>query len=340
MNVLSHDRSKDLPIVADIPHPFLKRIGFQTSEGKVKADMRDKLSQVNDFLKLLGHTGALEQLRGPSNTSATEASGTSASTADSPSSSTSTDSLASSSTAPIRILDAGCGSSHLTLCTYHYLNNVKNMKTCIMGVDSNKELMARSNSYCREMGLSEEEAQFYASPIVNFIPAATPDIVLALHACDTATDEALALGVKQGASIIMAVPCCHKNLHKQMQGSPAPAPFGPLMHHGIMKQRTVDLLTDTFRAQILRILGYKTDVVEFVSSEHTPRNLLIRAVRVAREEGAGVTTEGSVQAGRVQQLVEEYASLKQFWGGLTPHLEKLLAEELSPLLGDSLDGSD
>lgn len=154
--------------------------------------------------------------------------------------------------APVRILDCGCGSSHLTFGAYHYLHNVRSLPVSLRGVDTNADLMERSNKYCRELGL--QDVRFDTCAIQQYTPEATPDIILALHACDTATDDAIALGIRTGSPVIMAVPCCHKHLHHQMSGSGAP-PFEPLLRHGIMKQRFADLLTDTFRASLLQVMG-------------------------------------------------------------------------------------
>ncbi|MEW5317637.1 MAG: hypothetical protein WDW38_008919 [Sanguina aurantia] len=288
---LSHDRAKALPLSPSTPHPFLQRMGLQGPDGKVKAQMQDKFTQVNEFLKLLGHSKAMEAM--PDRT--------------------------------LSILDCGCGSSHLTFGTYHYLNNVLNRPASLSGVDLNAALLKRSSDACAELGV--EGVTFTACAILDYRPANPPDIVLALHACDTATDHALALGVQQAATLIMAVPCCHQDLQQQMggsssgSGSSSPHPFGPIMRHGIMKQRMVDLLTDSFRALLLRLAGYRTDVVEFVSAEHTPRNLLLRAVRI---KGAPLGLGPASMA----IYREEYISLKEFWG-VTPALESLLQGQIS-----------
>jgi len=136
-----------------------------------------------------------------------------------------------------------------------------------------------------------------------------PDIILALHACDTATDEALVQGIVSQSHLIMCVPCCHHELHGQIQTVEA---FRPVLQHGILKQRLADIVTDALRAQALRLMGYKTDVVEFVSSEHTDRNLMIRAVR------RGMMGD--------KRAMQEYTELKEFWG-VTPYIEKLLREK-------------
>jgi len=276
---LAHDASKDLPIPADKPDPFLQTIGIMSVGGRVKANMQGKFSQINEFLKLLEHTGALEHF----------------------------------DHAPINILDCGCGSSYLTFATYHYLNDIRGIPTALTGIDVNAKLIDKSSAHSQELGLSD--ACFYASAIADYQPEVRPDIVIALHACDTATDDALALGIRQGAGVIMAAPCCHHHLNQQLQ---AVEPFQPVLRHGILKQRMADILTDTFRALILRIMGYKTDVIEFVASEHTDRNLMIRAVR---------RTNASAR-----EFVQDYVDLKAFWG-VTPYLETLLGEEFTQFIG-------
>ena len=277
---MRHDAPKDLPLPPDMPDPFLQAIGIMTADGRVKAAMQDKFTQINEFLKLLDHTGALDNF----------------------------------DHAPVHILDCGCGSAHLSFAAYHFLTHKKSIAAALSGVDVNGGLIEKDNLLTQEMGLTD--VCFYPSAIAAFQPPAPPDILLALHACDTATDEALALGVRHAAGVIVAVPCCHKDLHRQLQNR---EPFNPLLRHGILKQRFADLLTDTFRAQILRLMGYKTDVIEFVSSEHTGRNLMLRAVR--RPQGAPAQADYA-----------EYQSLKAYWG-VTPHLETLLAPEFAALHG-------
>jgi hypothetical protein len=139
-------------------------------------------------------------------------------------------------------------------------------------------------------------------------------MVLALHACDTATDEALAQAVKWQSRMIFSVPCCHHHLHQQLVKENEPSPFQPVLRHGVFKQRWGDMLTDTFRGLILQILGYRTDVVEFVSTEHTGKNLMIRAVQTGQY--------GS------KQVIQEYLALRNFWQ-VQPYLADLLADDLS-----------
>lgn len=269
---LAHDAAKALPLPAGRPDPFLHALGIMTADGRVKARMQDKFTQINEFLKLLEHTGALERIE----------------------------------RRPLQVLDCGAGAAYLTFAVYHYLTQVRGIPTEIVGVDANAALTAKNAATSAALALPE--VCFVPSRIVDYQPKVTPDVVLALHACDTATDEALAQGIRWGASLIMAAPCCHRHLHDQLQ---ARAPFEPLLRHGILKQRFADLLTDSLRALILRVMGYKTDVVEFVSSEHTDRNLMIRAVR-------------RLPPGD-RRFVQEYRDLTAYWG-VKPHLETLLGD--------------
>ncbi len=269
---LAHDSRKKLLLPADKPDAFLQATGIMDSQGRVRLSMQGKFSQINEFLKLLEHTGELEQFE---NT-------------------------------PVRILDCGCGSAYLSFAAYHYLNNVRGIPAELTGIDTNATLIRKDNGQSKELGFSQ--ACFLQSAIIDFVPRDPPDIILALHACDTATDEALYRGIVAESKLILCAPCCHHQLHTQMHPV---KPFTPVFHDGILKQRLSDILTDTFRALILRIMGYKTDVVEFVSPEHTDKNLMIRAVRRAQREQA--------------RYMQEYQDLKTYWG-VTPYLETLLGD--------------
>jgi SAM-dependent methyltransferase len=275
---LSHDASKDLPLPAGKPDPYLETIGIMNSRGEVKPSMQGKLSQINEFLKLLEHTGELDHFK----------------------------------QTPVNILDCGCGSAYLSFATYHYLNDIRGIAARLVGVDYNESLIAKDKVHSQELGFVD--ACFTRSSIIDYKPDVPPDIVLALHACDTATDEAIFQGIRAESQLILCAPCCHHYLNERIQ---AVEPFRPVLRHGILKQRMADILTDSFRALILRILGYKTDVVEFVSSEHTDRNLMIRAVKRADPGDSN--------------FVQEYLDLKAFWG-VTPYLETLLGEQFSTLL--------
>ena len=187
------------------------------------------------------------------------------------------------------------------------MNNVRGIPAHLTGIDTNATLIQKDNRQSEELGFSH--ACFQKSAIIDFVPRESPDIVLALHACDTATDEAIYQGIVSESRLIMCAPCCHDHLHRQL---PAVKPFTPVLQDGILKQRLSDILTDTFRALILRIMGYKTDVIEFVSPEHTDKNLTIFGqVRRTQRDKA--------------RYLQEYLDLKAYWG-VTPYLETLLGE--------------
>ncbi|MGH2355082.1 MAG: class I SAM-dependent methyltransferase [Chloroflexota bacterium] len=279
---LGHNRRKDLPLPADRPDPVLQALGIMNRQGQVKPGMQGKFTQVNEFLKLLEHTGALETLGDERERR----------------------------NGRLNIVDCASGSSYLSFATYHYLHDVRGIPTSLAGVDVNEALVEKSNALAR--GLGFPDVRFHTSSIIEYQPESPPDIVLALHACDTATDEAIARGISWGARLILCVPCCHHHLNEQL-GSVEP--FGPVVRHGILKQRLADILTDAFRALVLRLAGYETDVVEFVSTEHSGRNLLIRAVKRSAHGGA--------------KLAQEYDALKRFWG-VTPYLETLLGPDFIP----------
>ncbi|QJW92648.1 class I SAM-dependent methyltransferase [Frigoriglobus tundricola] len=292
-----HNRVKDVPLPEGRADRLLEVMGIATPDGHVRASMRAKFTQINEFLKQLRHAldgTDLERLG-----------------------------------RPVEILDCGCGSSYLTLAAHHYLNNVLGVPARVLGVDVNDEVIRKStdradrlgatglNFECRRIGTTEIAA----------------DIVLALHACDTATDDALAQAVRSDARLLLSVPCCHHDLNRALQPGAGAGVLRPVLRHGIMLQRTADLVTDAFRALALRIMGYRTDVVEFVATEHTPRNLMIRAVRggplgAAVKPGfAGDRPRGPEEAAHIA----EYIEMKRFWG-VTPYIEKAFGEPFQNLV--------
>lgn len=278
---MAHDRPKPGILPENQPPPFLREIGVATADGRIRASQQRKFNQINEFLRLIDETGEVEQII----------------------------------TRPIQVADLGCGSAALTFATYHYLSDIKNLPVVMVGVDAKAHLMERHQDTADR--LHWKGMSFTTSQIIDYKPSESPDIVLALHACDTATDEALAQAVRWGSHLIFSAPCCHHHLQAQLASNNPPDPFRPVLRHGILRERLGDLLTDSFRAHILRLLGYRTDVIEFVAGEHTPKNLMIRGIRVDNP------------APRV--LIEEYRQLKRYWG-VTPYLEELLADELDPIL--------
>jgi SAM-dependent methyltransferase len=279
---LEHNRQKKRILTPENSPEFLRITGLMTQDGVIKSDKQRKYLQINEFLKLIQETAFLERL-GPQG--------------------------------PIVIVDLGCGNAYLTFATYHYINNLLEHPTRLIGVDRQPDIIARNQAKALELGWGH--IQFEAASIADFQAEETPNLVIALHACDTATDDALARGITWQSQLIVSAPCCHHHLQAQLDSQPAPRPFPPLFRHAILKERLGDILTDTFRALTLRIMGYSTDVIEFIATEHTPRNLMIRSVRSS--------TPGD------PRLIQEYQELKAFWG-VTPYLETLLGEPFAKLL--------
>lgn len=213
----------------------------------------------------------------------------------------------------VRVVDLGCGNAYLTFAAYRCLRGSHEVD--LVGVDSKQQSREHGTSLAESLGISDS-VRFVESTIAE-APIDGADLVLALHACDTATDEALARAVQASAKVILVAPCCHHDLQRQLQDNPVPSPYAVLTRHSILRERFVDVLTDALRASILRLLGYRVEVVEFVAAEQTPRNVLLRAIRT----GAAPTTE----------QVAEYLALIAEWQ-VHPALATLLAAELNPLL--------
>lgn len=272
---LAHDHTKERLLPADKPDAFLRAVGIMTEGGQIKADMQSKYRQINEFLKLVDKTLDIQP----------------------------------GEHAPFHLVDFGCGNAYLTFAAYHYLNNLLGIPTHLTGVDVQGHLLQRHLDKSQALGWSN--ISFQPTRIIDFKPERPVDVVFSLHACDTASDEALAQGIKLDSQFIFAVPCCHHHLQQQLHQQPSPSAFRPVLRHGILKEELGTILTEAFRANILRIMGYKTDVVQFISAEHTPKNLMIRAVKS--------TSPGDPES------VQTYTELKAFWQ-VTPYLEELLGE--------------
>ena len=272
---LAHDRAKPLILPEDEPAPFLQAIGVMTADGRVRADQQRKFRQINEFLRLIDETGEIDKL----------------------------------DVGPLRVVDLGCGSAALTFATYHYLTAVKGREVVMTGVDTKTHLMERHAATAAQLGW--DGLRFAAARISDYHADAPADVVLALHACDTATDEALAQAIGWRSRLILSAPCCHHHLQAQLSAAATPEAFRPVLRHGILRERLGDVLTDALRAHILRLVGYRAEVLEFVPVEHTPKNLMIRAVRNDAPPTAA--------------LIAEYRALKAYWG-VTPHLETLLGD--------------
>jgi SAM-dependent methyltransferase len=207
----------------------------------------------------------------------------------------------------ISIVDLGCGHAYLTFAVQEYLNSAT-QKVKILGVDEREESKRHNDQIASSLGA---DAQFLVAKIAD-TPAQPVDIAIALHACDTATDDSIAWAVKNLAKVIMLAPCCHHDL--QAQVDLVPEPWSLLTRHGVVSERLIDLMTDSLRAQILKLLGYRVDIVEFIGGEHTPRNIMIRAVKT------GVKVDPAE--------VDRYQAMLADWK-IAPHLAELLKSELS-----------
>ena len=278
---LTHDRQKNKLLTAENATPFLKAVGIMTDNGKIKADMQRKFKQINEFLRLLDETDSFNDFAGR----------------------------------PIHIIDFGCGNAYLTFAVYYYLHDILKLDAHVVGIDIKADLIERHLEKAKSLGWNQ--LTFHAGTIADYKPTTIPDVVLALHACDTATDDALVQGIRWNSKLIVSAPCCQHELQEQMSHIPMPAQLLPIFHHGILFERMGDILTDTFRATILRIMGYRTDVTQFVPIEHTAKNLMIRAVKTSPPGN--------------QRWVEEYRNLKAFWQ-VTPYLERLLGEPYAEFL--------
>jgi hypothetical protein len=242
---LEHDRTKSR--LLDASDPFLIEVGISDAQGRVKPTKADKYLQVEEFLRLLVPTlnSAIEakQIANPT----TEK--------------------------PLVIADLGCGNAYLTFAVHQYLKSI-GMPVHVIGIDIKPESLKRNNEIAKKLKI-EKTIEFKAEAIEQ-TSLQTCDVAIALHACDTATDDAIAWAVNAAAKLLLIAPCCQHDLQTQM--SQVPEPWNLLTKHGLMKERLGDLMTDALRAQILKLVGYRSEVIEFIGGEHTPRNTIIRAV--------------------------------------------------------------
>ena len=273
---LAHDKKKER--LLDAADPFLREVGISDASGQVKPSKSDKYRQVEEFLRLLT----------PTLTSAIEAGHI-----DKPSTST-----------PLTIVDLGCGHAYLTFAAHQYLRSI-GMNVKVIGIDVRTASCDRNNEIAKKLGITDS-IEFRAEEIAD-TTLVQADVAIALHACDTATDDAIAWAVKGEAKLMMIAPCCHHDIQSQLSDSPEP--WSLITRHGIMRERLGDLLTDSLRMQILKLRGYRVEAIEFIGGEHTPRNLMIRAVK----------TGASVEAIEVSRYEEMIAAWK-----VKPALARLL----------------
>lgn len=269
---LAHNRSKRYILNEGEPVPFLIELGIMNAEGKVLAKKFDKFRQINRFLEMVDDVlGDLPKGR------------------------------------PLTIVDFGCGKSYLTFALYHYLAVRERRQIRIVGLDLKKDVIEHCSLLASR--LHYKGLKFLVGDIADYNELERVDMVVTLHACDTATDAALEKAVRWGASVILSVPCCQHELFGQIESDV----LGPLLSHGILKERFSALATDAIRAKLLDLMGYRTQLLEFIDMEHTPKNILIRAVR----------TDSAPSAAKWQ----EYMAFRDFLQA-SPYLERVCSDLL------------
>lgn len=269
---LSHNRKKNYLLSEDTAYPFLVRLGVQTPDGKVKKQKHDKFRQINRFVEFIDD--ALEHL--PKDR-------------------------------PVRILDFGSGKSYLTFALYHYLRIEKGLDIRVTGLDLKKEVIEECQQIAND--LNYDHLKFLVGDINDYNEETAVDMVVTLHACDIATDMALARAVKWGAKVILSVPCCQHELNSQLSSTK----IDVMLQHGLIKERFAALATDSIRAELLKLVGYEAQLLEFIDMEHTPKNILIRAYFTGNKPS--------------EDEQKKYKAFIEFLGA-TPFLEKELVEYL------------
>lgn len=233
---LEHNRKKNYILNTEISQDFLHILGITDKHGHIKSAKYDKYKQVNRYLEFIDT--CMKYLNKPF----------------------------------IRIVDFGCGKSYLTFAVYHYLTHVLNKQVEMIGLDLKEDVIDFCNNLAQQ--LKYEQLKFQVGDIGHYTTDQPIDMVISLHACDTATDLALEKAITWGAKVILAVPCCQHEAYEQIQNQT----LAPLLKHGILKERIAALATDGLRAQLLESCGYQVKVMEFIDMEHTPKNILIRAI--------------------------------------------------------------
>lgn len=268
---MAHNRKKKYILEEGIPVPFLIDLGVQTKEGRIVHACYDKFRQINRFLEFI--EDILPTL---------------------------------SRERTLHIIDFGCGKSYLTFAIYYYLHDLRGYDVEILGLDLKEDVIDHCNRLSGEYGY--EKLHFMKGDIAEYEGQASVDMVVTLHACDTATDYALAKAIAWNAGVILSVPCCQHEVNRQIQNEELSSVF----KYGIVKERISALITDALRAEMLESKGYEADILEFVDMEHTPKNLLIRAVKRVHADRA-----------RQEQIERKIEQTTEFLH-IAPTLQRLL----------------
>lgn len=271
---LSHDRPKNRAIQGN--RPYLHALGITNAVGTVIPASQDKFRQINKYIEILG--GLIAKLP---------------------------------KRQPLRIADMGAGKGYLTFALYDHLQSTHDTPPAITGVEYRKDLVDLCNRIATESAFSG--LRFIQGSIEQFDSTGT-DVLIALHACDTATDDAIAKGIHAKAALIVVAPCCHKQIRQQMDASPPAPSMEFLLKHGTLMERQAEMVTDGLRGLLLELHGYRTNLFEFISDAHTPKNIMITAVRTTLPEAA-----------RRTQLLREITRAKEQFGIKQHYLETLLA---------------
>ena len=266
---LSHNRKKHYILEEGVPVPFLQDLGVMTEEGRIVKSRTDKFRQINRFLEFIEDIlPRLDKGR------------------------------------ELTILDFGCGKSYLTFAMYYYLHELKGYDIRIIGLDLKEDVIAHCGKLAEKYGY--DKLTFLVGDIADYSGTDHVDMVVTLHACDTATDYALAKAVGWQAEVILSVPCCQHELNTQLSGVSGEGNLAPVMDYGLLRERFAALVTDGLRAKYLESAGYETQVLEFIDMEHTPKNILLRAVR--KETDSGKTPEGR----KAEQAAEDIRKCEEF----------------------------
>lgn len=259
---LSHNRVKHYILEEGTAVPFLVELGVQSKDGKIIKSKYDKFKQINRYLEFIRDVLPI---------------------------------LPKDRT--VNIIDFGCGKSYLTFAMYHYLKVLNGYDIRVIGLDLKDDVIEKCNRLAEKFGYSSA-LKFIRGDISTFEGDYQPDMVVTLHACDTATDYALEKAVRWGAKVILSVPCCQHEVNKQIECKE----LEPVLKYGLLKERMSALITDAVRANMLEELGYDAQILEFIDMEHTPKNLLIRAVK--RQETGNVQEKTGETSSEIAEFLE------------------------------------
>lgn len=273
---ITHDKPKQRLIKAE-DASYLQELKLADGNGKIYQNAQDKYRQINKFIEIFA--GLLKDSGLDEN---------------------------------IRVLDMGSGKGYLTFALYDYLANTMGLNPEVIGIEYRQDMVDLCNGIAQKVRF--EKLGFVQSAIKDY-PIDDLDVLIALHACDTATDEALASGIKAGAKIILCSPCCHKQIRREMEKNKPKNDMNFLTRFGTFQERHAEMVTDGLRALILEYFGYKTNAFEFISDAHTPKNIMITAVKTT------ITDE------RKQEILNELQQAKAYFGITTHHLETLVSFE-------------